>query len=66
MAQPRYCFVAEVCRELGISRRTMMRMRAANKLPVTELPRLGRKLRFSRESVETLLQSRWASNRRIA
>lgn len=59
MAVPKVCFVADVCRELRISRRTLVRLRAANLLPIVELPRIGHRLRFSGESVAALQRSRW-------
>jgi excisionase family DNA binding protein len=66
MAPTKYMFVGEVCRELGISRRTLMRMRAEQRCPLVELPRFGQRLRFSRESVDLYLQSRWSPARRMA
>lgn len=63
MAIPKVCFVEDVCRELRLTPRTFARLRAAHQLPLVELPRLGRRLRFSGESVALLQQSRWELRR---
>lgn len=60
---PDVCFVEDVCRELRLSRRTFHRLRALKLLPLTELQRLDRRLRFAGESVAALKEPKWATRR---
>lgn len=63
MSAPAVCHVQDVCRELKISRRTFHRLRALHQLPIVELPRLGRKLRFDGQSVDALNRPKWDTRR---
>ena len=58
---PAVCFVEDVCEALRISRRTFERLQRHGAFPVSELPRLDRKKRFSGAAVTAFIESGGAS-----
>jgi excisionase family DNA binding protein len=58
---PAVCTIADVCRHLNVSRKTVERRLADRTLPIVELDRIGRLRRFTGESVQAAkTRTRWA------
>jgi len=52
---PTVCLIADICRELKISRRTLQRLRRHRAFPIPELPSLDKHPRWSGADVEKFL-----------
>lgn len=63
---PAALLLPDVLTALQMSRRTFERLRRTGKLPIVELPRLGRKLRFSPASVAAYVANETPTRRRVA
>ena len=66
---PSVCRIEDICRILSMSRSTFLRLDAEKKLPIVELPRMGRVRRFDGASVAQIKRTgRWdrASMRRAS
>lgn len=59
-AEPRACTISDVLHELRMSRSTFDRLMKRRELALVELERLGRVRRFTRDSLNRVLRSRWA------
>lgn len=55
---PHVCFIADLCRILGVSRTTVEKLRRHRAFPIPELPALDKRPRWSGAAVRAFLDSK--------